>query len=74
MARRAGIITTMTKPDKRDLQHVADIVDIEGLGYAIQCYMSGDGIADPELAAKWDACQALMNEIEHILEPFSHDC
>lgn len=35
---------------KYTLEEVADIVQIEGLGYAIQHYMSGESIEDPELA------------------------
>ena len=43
------------------------IVECEGLGYAIQHYMSSDRIADEYLAKKWKQCGELLNEIEDIL-------
>jgi hypothetical protein len=54
---------------KHSIQQVALIVEYEGLGYAIQDYMSGDSIEDPELAKMWDECQKLMNKIEDVLRP-----
>lgn len=53
---------------KYTLEEVADIVQIEGLGYAIQHYMSGESIEDPELAQLWGKCAELMYEIERKLE------
>lgn len=54
--------------DKLSTIDVAYKADSEGLGYAIQYYMSGASIADPALAAKWDACAKLLKEIDAILE------
>lgn len=52
---------------KYDLIEVADIVENEGLGYAVVDYMSGDSIADPELAALWDQAAGLLNRIKEKL-------
>jgi len=53
--------------EKMSLAEVAAKADWEGLGYCIQHYMTGDSIADPVLAVKWDQCRQLMIEIEAML-------
>lgn len=53
---------------KYSIEQVADIVNSEGLGYAIQHYMSGDNIEDPELAKQWEKAKATLNIIEMILK------
>ena len=55
---------------KKSLQDVADIVDNEGLGYAVQDYMSADSIEDEELAKLWDEAGIILNKIDKILEPY----
>lgn len=47
---------------------VAQIIENEGLGYAIQHYMRGKDIADPKLAAMWDECRDLMDEIDRMCQ------
>jgi hypothetical protein len=47
---------------------VANIVDREGLDYAITCYMGADRIMDPKLAKLWQKANDILNEIEEILE------
>jgi len=55
-------------------QEVADIVDSEGLGYAITSYISGDDIDDPILREKWKEADKLLGEIQSILpEPYEND-
>ncbi len=52
------------------LQTVAEIVDNEGLGYAVLHYLSGVSIEDPELAKLWDEAAVILKKIETILEPY----
>lgn len=52
-----------------NIEEVGEIVEVEGLGYAIQDYMTGASIEDPVLAKKWDECKELMHEIRDILFP-----
>lgn len=58
------------KSKKMGLEQVAGIVENEGLGYAVQHYMSGEDIADKKLAKLWDEAKVLLNEIDEILEPY----
>lgn len=50
------------------IQEVADIADREGLGYAITDYLAASTIADPDLAAAWQAAYDAMEEICHIFD------
>lgn len=43
-------------------------VDSEGLGYAVQFYMAGDSIANPELAKLWDEAAEALDKIQSILD------
>jgi hypothetical protein len=52
----------MTK--KLTVLGVAAVIENEGLGYAIQHYMSGDHIADPALAKMWDDAAKLLSQIQ----------
>jgi uncharacterized protein YgfB (UPF0149 family) len=58
----------MAKEKKMSLEEVAAKVEWEGLGYAVQHYMTGDSIADPHLAELWDQAKELLDEIDGILE------
>jgi hypothetical protein len=42
---------------------VAQIVEEEGLGYAIQNYTNGDDFEDQELKEWWQECSRLMDLI-----------
>lgn len=55
---------------KYTLQDVADIVQSEGLGYAIHSYLSHDRIEDEELAKLWRDCSDLMDKIKAKLENY----
>jgi len=57
--------------DQYTNDQVADIIEKEGLGFAISDYMSGDAIQDPELAEMWSDCRALMHEIRERVAPNS---
>lgn len=46
------------------MNEVLDIIESEGLGYAIQSYMHGDKIGDPTLAKMWSAAGLMLDAIE----------
>jgi hypothetical protein len=54
--------------DKNTINDVANIVDSEGLGYAIQSYLSAENIEDEELRTMWEDAATLLNNIEAYLE------
>lgn len=47
---------------------IKQIVESEGLGYAVQDYLSSESILDPKLKQLWDAAQHALNAIEQYLE------
>jgi hypothetical protein len=47
---------------------VADIVENEGLDYAIQHYIVSESITDPELSQLWEEARTVLNEIDKRLE------
>lgn len=55
---------------KYTLQEVADIVDTEGLGYAITDYTGSDSIEDEELSKLWKEAEEVLGKINKILEPY----
>ena len=57
----------MTK-DKKTVEEVGVIVGIEGLGYAVQDYLSHDSIEDSELAHLWKDASEKLDEIENYLK------
>lgn len=55
---------------KYSLEELAQVVESEGLGYAIQHYLDAERIEDPEMAALWKQCAELMDQIDKKLEPY----
>ncbi|ATF13531.1 hypothetical protein A616_16575 [Brevibacillus brevis X23] len=55
---------------KYSIKQVAEIVDSEGLGYAIQSYLNHENVEDEELAAMWKECGELMARIYSKLEDY----
>lgn len=53
---------------KKSVDQVAEIIETEGLGYAIQHYLSPENIADKKLADMWQRAAALLKEIERYVE------
>jgi hypothetical protein len=53
---------------KLTTDQVAEIVDFEGLGYAIQSYLGADRIEDEKLAHMWKEAAELLDRIEAHLE------
>jgi hypothetical protein len=47
---------------------MAQVVDDEGLSYAIMDYMGADMIADPELRKLWAEAKVLLLKIDVILD------
>jgi len=56
--------------NKYSLQDVANIVESEGLDYAITGYMGADRIEDAELAKQWNIAREALEKIEEILKPY----
>lgn len=59
--------------EKKSLEEVAQIVQCEGLGYAVQHYMSGDEIENKTLREFWEEASRLLNQIDTILETYYDD-
>ena len=54
---------------KYNNKEVATIIELEGLDYAIQSYLSPSDIKDKKLAAFWQQAFDALNAIEAYLEP-----
>lgn len=57
----------------KSLEEVAQIVDSEGLGYAITDYLSPENIEDEGLRELWLQAQTHLNLIEQKLAPYSEE-
>lgn len=56
----------LTEAKKTD-DEIKDIIENEGLGYAIQSYLSWKHIENKELAKWWKEASVAMSKIESIL-------
>lgn len=54
--------------EKYSIQTVVDIINSEGLGYAVKDCMNGENIADEKLAKLWDVAINALMEIELYIE------
>ena len=52
---------------KESIESVAQAVNSEGLGYAIQHYLSWQSIEDKQLAKLWKQANEAMDKIDDIL-------
>lgn len=52
-------------------KQIAQIVDNEGLDYAITAYMGSEDFKDRHLAKLWDQAKEILDEITEILEKAS---
>ena len=52
--------------EKYSVNEMADIIDAEGLDYAIMHYCSADKIADPKLAKLWKKANKSLEDITDI--------
>ncbi len=57
----------MNEFPRKTLQEMADIVDREGLGYAIEDYIKHDRIADPKLSKLWMDAEEIFRKIRDML-------
>ncbi len=55
---------------KKTIEEVAQIVEQEGLDYAIQHYLHCDSIEDPDLAKAWAAAGAALITVDQMLESY----
>ncbi len=53
--------------DKVSNEQVVEIIETEGLGYAIGEYLNADNIEDETLATMWEEAQNLLHEIDNYL-------
>jgi hypothetical protein len=53
---------------KKTIQDVVDIINTEGLGYAVQDYLNFDNIEDKELLKLWMVAQETLDAIEKYIE------
>ncbi len=60
--------TKSNNKTKLTISAINDIVESEGLGYAIQDYLNADRIADPDLSEMWAKAAEQLNEITAYLE------
>ena len=58
----------MTTMEKHTIEEVRDIIETEGLGYAVQDYMSAESIADETLAHYWKKASEYLNKITDYVE------
>ena len=49
------------------IEEIGHVVENEGLGYAIQSYLSADDIQDTRLAELWQQAKDILDEIDEIL-------
>ena len=59
------LITEAKKGYSND--EVADIIENEGLGYAIESYLGYKDIDDPKLAKAWKQAEDAISKIQKIL-------
>lgn len=57
----------MSTEEKYSIEQVADAVEGEGLGYALQTYLSADKIEDEDLARLWRIAKEAPDGIDAIL-------
>lgn len=55
------------KSDKMSLKEVAEVIEMEGLGYAVMEYMDADSIKDKHLADLWEEARVAMKNIDNYL-------
>lgn len=48
-------------------KQVSEIVDSEGLGYAVTEYLNASSIQDPELRAAWAEAAAALAKVQQLL-------
>lgn len=54
-------------------KEVADVVDTEGLEYAILHYLDEEDIDSPKLRRAWAKAKKSLNDLIEILEPIDYE-
>jgi len=49
---------------KLTVREIRDVIESEGIGYAIKEYLHSSEISDDKLAKMWKKCADLLNQIE----------
>ena len=57
----------LTEARKMSNEEINELIDEEGLGYAIQSSLSWKNIEDPKLAKAWREASDAMSKVENIL-------
>lgn len=56
--------------EKLSIKQVAEVVEMEGLGYAVTDYLGSGSIEDESLAKAWKEAKTALRKIETIIEPY----
>jgi hypothetical protein len=67
------IIGNCMSKRKLSVSEIAHVIESEGLGYAIQSYLSSSQIKDDDLADMWERASDLLKEITEYVEDNSDD-
>lgn len=51
-----------------DNDDAVNIIQSDGIGYAVQCYCKGDSFDDPETCRLWNAAAEALDNLEGHLE------
>ena len=66
----SSIMGKSKKQNKLTNEKIGKMVNAEGLGYAIECLINSNRIADEKLKKFWKQAEEAMNNINSILEDF----
>jgi hypothetical protein len=54
--------------EKYSIEQIRDIIENEGIGYAVQYYLGADKIEDGQLSKYWADAKAILDKIETYTE------
>jgi len=57
--------------NKKSIEEIAEIVEMEGLCYAILGYLYPKDIEDLYLAKLWEEATSVLAEIQEVLSPYN---
>ena len=56
-----------------DNHEARQIIENEGIGYAVQSYIDGDEFKDPETRKLWNEADKALSDLESYLDDFDED-
>ena len=59
--------------EKYTIEQVRDIVESEGLGYAVEDYLDSRNIADPKLRDAWNRAETALRQIREMIDDGTPD-